>query len=370
MEAWGVGLFANDLAADLRAAWREGLLSGLEADAVRERLVREHAASERAGGYDAEFWIALAAAQHESGRLDDDTCDRAVGAIDRGVDRELWRERSEKRSEILARLRDQLTGPRPSPKRLRRPPNYTGTFDLGDVIALRDSDGSFGALVAVAGHELDMRSRVLPAVVYLGWQGETALEDVDLASLPVLWHARSHRGELIARCTTVYARNRADAFSDAVGEVIGPRAHPYRPEPRPQRIPGIPQVQSCTTWRYLPAEAIAFARAAGPGGVFNAERMALQAQDRQLERAAMDVARRADLLAALPAGEAPAPFVGEEYARLRFYLHKGLGSALLGLGEPAFAWVAERAGAHAAELSDLRSRSQAVGERLQELWNA
>jgi hypothetical protein len=98
-------------------------------------MVAQYAPLDLADPDDAEFWIALAVAQHETGRLDDYTRDHALAAIDQGVDVDEWGRDSEPRRRALARARAKLTGPQPKPKRLRRPPNYSVAFDLGDVVA-------------------------------------------------------------------------------------------------------------------------------------------------------------------------------------------------------------------------------------------
>jgi hypothetical protein len=41
MGAWGWGVFSNDLAADVRGAWREAILDGADAAEASSRIIEE-----------------------------------------------------------------------------------------------------------------------------------------------------------------------------------------------------------------------------------------------------------------------------------------------------------------------------------------
>src|SRR3954471_19628263 len=100
--AWATSIFSDDSASDVRDEWREAILDGLSPEDATQRLLEtfddylEEPDTERL------FWMALAAAQMETGRLLPDVCDRALAIIDGGGDVDRWREDGD---ESLARQR-------------------------------------------------------------------------------------------------------------------------------------------------------------------------------------------------------------------------------------------------------------------------
>ncbi|WP_343923680.1 hypothetical protein [Rhodoglobus aureus] len=138
MGAWGTGIFANDTAADIRSEYREHLEDRVP-DAEATRLVIESFAHLQPNDR-GELWIALAAAQTQVGRLDSEVKAAALAAIDHGAGLELWADAGSpalaKRVAALQKLRDQLTGPQPAPKKLRPPWRHEETeLVAGDVLA-------------------------------------------------------------------------------------------------------------------------------------------------------------------------------------------------------------------------------------------
>ena len=69
MGTWGASIFANDLAADVRAEWREAILDGNEAEDATARVEVAFADATVDPDESMVFWLALAAAQFETGRL-------------------------------------------------------------------------------------------------------------------------------------------------------------------------------------------------------------------------------------------------------------------------------------------------------------
>ncbi|QNN52758.1 DUF4259 domain-containing protein [Nocardioides mesophilus] len=116
MGAWGPAIFSDDTAADVRGDYRELLEDQVSDEEATRRVIAEY---ERLDQDEAHvLWLALAAAQHQVGRLDEDVKRRAVGVIDSEVGLELWAETGPKelakRKAALSRLREQLTGPQPA----------------------------------------------------------------------------------------------------------------------------------------------------------------------------------------------------------------------------------------------------------------
>lgn len=184
MGAWGTAIFSNDTASDIRIEYREYVQDRVPDDEATRRTIASFAhLVEREDG---ELWIPLAAAQSEVGRLDADVRTRAIAAIDRGADLELWAEAGPgevaKRTAALDRLREKLLGPQPAPKRLRRSWRHVED-DLapGDVLAFTAPNGRT-ALFRVAGIH---RSRYgdSPELDVLDWVGEQVPGPEALATL-------------------------------------------------------------------------------------------------------------------------------------------------------------------------------------------
>jgi hypothetical protein len=196
---WGVAIFSDDLAADVRGDWRDGVLEGHEPLELTARLEAEYAAAIADADESSVFWLALAAAQMETGRLLDEVRDRAVMIVDSGIDVARWQAEDETlaaaRQKVLARLRDKLTGPQPKPKRLRHPRNLAVPFDLGDVVLVHGREGVARALFVVVdqvhGHP---RGAIHPVVEGLFWDGigPTPTAD-DIRRLPTMLSDGAYR---------------------------------------------------------------------------------------------------------------------------------------------------------------------------------
>jgi hypothetical protein len=93
--AWGTAIFDDDTAADVRGEWRDAILEGLTAEEASDRLRAsfKHALADQ--DESKIFWLALAAAQMETGRLQDDVRDRALAIIEGGGDVARWAEEDE-----------------------------------------------------------------------------------------------------------------------------------------------------------------------------------------------------------------------------------------------------------------------------------
>ncbi|MCQ1956836.1 DUF4259 domain-containing protein [Arthrobacter sp. zg-Y826] len=123
MGAWGSGIFANDTAADIRGEYREHLEDQIP-DEEATRLVIESFGYMLREDNAAELWVALAAAQSQVGRLDDEVKAAALDVIDQGSGLEEWEEAGPEelaeRVAALQELRNQLTGPQPARMKLNR----------------------------------------------------------------------------------------------------------------------------------------------------------------------------------------------------------------------------------------------------------
>lgn len=138
MGTWGTGIFADDVASDLKQDYRAMLESGVDdAQAMRDVL-------DAYGTDETVVWLALAAVQSKLGRLDETVLARAVEIIDTGEDLALWEETEpadrRSRARALLKLRQTITGPQP-PRRLIKP-KWRHHTDLrpGDVLTITVND--------------------------------------------------------------------------------------------------------------------------------------------------------------------------------------------------------------------------------------
>jgi hypothetical protein len=122
MGTWGVGVFADDTASDVRDAFRDAVGSGISPRAATARLVEQFApVGDPDGG--PPFWIGLAVTQWTLGRLIPSVKKRALRAIKDGSDLARWEGSPKdlaKRRAVLARIAAQLESPPPTAKPVRK----------------------------------------------------------------------------------------------------------------------------------------------------------------------------------------------------------------------------------------------------------
>ncbi|MGA2255884.1 MAG: hypothetical protein ABSG53_14655 [Thermoguttaceae bacterium] len=173
MGTWGVALFSDDLAADLRGDFRELIGDGLTASQAVEKLMGEFASSLDDDDEMPVFWLALAAVQWQLGRVEEGTKQNAIQIIDSGRDLQRWDVPSDrdKRAKVLNRLKVKLLSPPPLPKRVPRTVKSTNDWLVGEVIAFRLTSGNW-TLMRVIGHHSDKGGRFAICEL-LDWVGDT-----------------------------------------------------------------------------------------------------------------------------------------------------------------------------------------------------
>jgi hypothetical protein len=145
MGVWDTALFANDLACDIRDHYRELIEDGVDdVEATRQTTANYQQLLEDPDDGTAAI-LALAITQSKIGRLDPAIRDRALAALDRGGDLAVWAVDNPKllakREQMLAKARQQLTGPQPARARLKPPSRPQCGLLAGDVLALDLPDG-------------------------------------------------------------------------------------------------------------------------------------------------------------------------------------------------------------------------------------
>lgn len=189
MGTWGTGIFANDLAADVRQRYRDLIADGAAGPHATEQVLREwgNAADDEDG---VQVWLSLAAAQVQLGRLEDRVRDRALAVIDAGADLRRWEEDAPEdvgaRRRELMKLRDRLLGPQSAPKRLRQQVAKKPRFTPGDIVAFRLDDGR-SLLIRVVGHlRHDGTGDIDDIVEIVDWIGSEIPDEEVIATAPAL----------------------------------------------------------------------------------------------------------------------------------------------------------------------------------------
>lgn len=184
----GPGIFADDVALDVRAVWREALMDGLDNAAATKRVLDKLEAAFDDEDDSVVAWLALAAVQHKTGRLQPLVRDRALAIIEAGGDLDSWRHQPaafiRAREKAFAALAEKLRGPQPPPRRPKRPKPRVSPLEIGDVVHVRGerAEGLF-VVVAIAG---DGAGGTEPVLAQLLWEGGPIPDVETLKRLPLL----------------------------------------------------------------------------------------------------------------------------------------------------------------------------------------
>jgi hypothetical protein len=183
VSSWNAAIFDDDVAADVRDEYRELLIQRVPDDEATRRVLESRTGL---GEEEPTLWLALAAAQHLVGRLDETVKARALELIDSGEGLDLWGLGDDPelagRRMMLARLRGRLTGPQPKRKQVRRPPQSRTDLDAGDILTLTTSTGRVALLrVLQVLHSLHGDQ---PVAGWLDWSGAMPSAD-EVLGLPV-----------------------------------------------------------------------------------------------------------------------------------------------------------------------------------------
>jgi hypothetical protein len=208
----------------VRDEWRDAILDGLTAEDATQRLLESFDENLDEAETEKLFWMALAAAQMETGRLLPEVRDRALQIIDAGGDVDRWREDGDEslarqRARVIERLAAKLRGPQAKPKRLRRPVELSVPLEVGDVVCVRaQREGENDALVVVVGHGEGLApGELYPIVAPLAWEGRRVPKRDRIARLPFLPDPVSPDKPLLILVSTF---SKKDVFGPDLGEVV------------------------------------------------------------------------------------------------------------------------------------------------------
>ncbi len=183
MGSWGVELFEDDTACDVRDDYWELIEDGVADDDATRQVLEHYREALDDDGDAAVVWLALAVSQWEIGRLSSEVRDKALAVIESGADLDRLSESGglvAQRRAVLDDVRERLLRPQPERKRLLRPPRrYVTNLQAGDVLSFHGSNGRI-ALLRVALIDEDRHS-VAPIVKVLEYSGYTEPDADQLA---------------------------------------------------------------------------------------------------------------------------------------------------------------------------------------------
>ncbi len=161
MGTWGVALFSDDLAADVRSDFRELVAESNSASKATKALSAEYKESLADPNESSVFWLALAATQWELGVLELKVKSKALRIINDGTELGRWAEDKklmQQRAAVLIELKEKLSSPQPAPKKLRRVRKAASKHEIGEILSYQLKSGRL-ALFRVIGHHTDKGGR-------------------------------------------------------------------------------------------------------------------------------------------------------------------------------------------------------------------
>ena len=138
MGAWGVGLYQDDVACDIKEEYinRLKIMGQTNIEATEELIEgnEDYFYDEEDGPVS---WFALADTQWRYGRLLPEVKDIAIKLIKEEIDLERWKEdekQYEKRKEVLNKLMEKLNSPQPPEKKISKRKLIKAQWEKGDVV--------------------------------------------------------------------------------------------------------------------------------------------------------------------------------------------------------------------------------------------
>jgi hypothetical protein len=186
MGTWGIGLWSDDTAADIRASYREALENGASDEEARTTIFERFASDLNDEEMASVVWLAFAAVQQSMGRLDPDVRTTALEIIETGRDLRRWEGSSvafiASRRRVLDKLRDKLLEPPRPPRKIRRPAKQVTPLRVGDILGYRAPSNRLYLLAVRRLHET--RYGCFPVVRLLEFQGVDVPPANALVGLP------------------------------------------------------------------------------------------------------------------------------------------------------------------------------------------
>ena len=141
MGAWGVSIFADDLAVDIKDEYLALLVKYTDEEA-EQKILEEYEETLKGTEDEPVLWFALALIEWRKGRLTERVKTKALEWIERGGDLERWEVPGNegnvrKRKKELDKLKVKLQEPMPERKKVKKPTVVHSPWEVGDLLAYR-----------------------------------------------------------------------------------------------------------------------------------------------------------------------------------------------------------------------------------------
>jgi len=140
MSAWGVKLYQNDIAKDIKHMYKEYLRNGKTNEEATQELILKFEGVLEDIEDGANFWLALADQQWQLGKLMPYVKEQALNQIQNGADLRIWYETStelgNERKKVLEELSIKLNSLQPPEKKISKRRYYKCPWKVGDVFAV------------------------------------------------------------------------------------------------------------------------------------------------------------------------------------------------------------------------------------------
>ena len=182
MGAWGVGLYSDDYASDVRADYRDALKFGKTDEEALAEVIEKDAPKPRSED-EFVFWYALADTLWNYGRLTPEIRGKALYFLDNSREDDRWDSEKtwEKRKLVLTKLKEKLLTEQPPRKRVSRYVPYVCPWKRGDVYAYQMQkprseeygvQGKYILFCKVDEHTV-WPNNTIPLVYIYKWMGDT-----------------------------------------------------------------------------------------------------------------------------------------------------------------------------------------------------
>lgn len=196
MGAWGVALYSDDYAMDVRADYRDALKFGKTDEEALREVIRKDAPP--AGTEDEYvFWYALADTMWNYGRLTSEVREKALYYLDTVQEDDRWDSEKtwERRKQILTKLKAKLLSEQPARKRVSPYTIYRCPWKLGDVFAYQfqkpcsEENGMKGKYIVfrkITEEDSWPTGSIVPVIQIYRWMGDKIPTLDELRSMPVV----------------------------------------------------------------------------------------------------------------------------------------------------------------------------------------
>jgi hypothetical protein len=144
MGCWGVGIFQNDIALEVKDLYERKLKIGKSNEEAIEELNNE--LSEFVNDIDdsVDFWLALSSIMHDYGRLTDFVKKKAMEIIEANIDEMRWEEKDKlRRSKVLSELKTKLLTQQPDEVKVRVAKKQVPQINPNEIYYLTLDDDVF-----------------------------------------------------------------------------------------------------------------------------------------------------------------------------------------------------------------------------------